>query len=45
MRHVGKAAVVTASFLPYFLNEIRESGSIYGDIGSGPSLFLPFGKL
>lgn len=40
-RRVGKPAVVTASFLPYFRNEIRESGSIYGNIGSGPSLFCP----
>ncbi|XP_072698726.1 uncharacterized protein [Canis lupus baileyi] len=38
---VGQPALVTASFPPYFRNEIRESGSIYGNLGSGPSLSCP----
>lgn len=32
---------MTTSFLPYFRNEFRESGSIYGNIGSWSSRFCP----
>lgn len=40
-RRAGKPPVVTASFLPDFRNEIRESGSIYGNVGSRPSRSCP----